>query len=164
MLLDDLAEEIVKAIPALRLYATFLTRSTPRADDLVQDTLERALRHRASFQDGSNVKAWLFSILRNRFTDDFRRGRRMVEDVDGEAAARMVSPADQHWRLQYADLLKAIDAMPPATRDALVLVMGAGLSHEAAASILGCPLGTLKSRVRRARSHLLTLVEIDTAN
>ena len=128
---------------------------------MVQDTLERAWRHRATFQEGSNVKPWLFGILRNRFTDDVRRSRKTVEDVDGENAARLISPADQHWRMQYNDLLAAIKLLPASTRDALVLVMGAGLSHEEAAVVLGCPLGTLKSRIRRAREQLLDIVELE---
>jgi RNA polymerase sigma-70 factor (ECF subfamily) len=157
----SLAEDIIKTIPALRLYAYFLSKSNAQADDLVQDTLERAWRHRASFREGANLKAWLFGILRNRFTDEVRRRRKLVEDVDGANAARLVSPPDQHWRMQYADLLEAIAALPPATRDSLVLVMGAGLSHEEAAQVLGCPLGTLKSRVRRAREQLLSVVELE---
>lgn len=159
--LEGLTKDILQATPALRVYALFLAKSEALADDLVQDTLERAWRHRAMFKPGSNLKAWLFSILRNRFTDVYRQRRGTVEDVDGVNAARLTSPADQHWRLQYADLMRAIDALPEPTRDALLLVTGAGLSHEEAAEVLGCPLGTLKSRVRRAKVRLLDLVDVD---
>ncbi len=158
---DGLASDITNVIPALRVYAFFLSRSDAQADDLVQDTLERAWRHRATFREGASLKAWLFCILRNRFTDEIRRRRYLVEDVDGENAARLTCPPEQHWRLQYADLLMAINALPVATRDSLVLVMGAGLSHEEAAAVLGCPLGTLKSRIRRARDRLMGIVEIE---
>jgi RNA polymerase sigma-70 factor (ECF subfamily) len=163
MALELTSEDILGTIPALRLYAFFLARSHHQADDLVQDTLERAWRRRDTFRPGSNPKAWLFRILRNRFTDEYRRNRNTVEDVDGRNAALLQYPADQHWRLQYGELLMAISALPIATRDAILLTMGAGLSHEDAADVLGCPLGTLKSRIRRARANLLSIVEIEPA-
>jgi RNA polymerase sigma-70 factor (ECF subfamily) len=164
MALELMVADILGNIPALRLYAFFLSRSHDQADDLVQDTLERAWRRRDTFRPGSNPRAWLFRILRNRFTDEYRRHRNTVEDVDGQNAALLLYPADQHWRLQYGELLMAINALPPTTRDAVLLTMGAGLSHEDAAKILGCPLGTLKSRIRRARANLLSIVEIETVS
>ena len=147
-------------VPSLRAYARFLSKSAANADDLVQDTLERAWRNRRTYQPESNLKGWLFRILRNRFTDDFRRHRGMVQDVDGEHAASLVTPADQYWRMQYLDLIDAINLLSPEVRDALVLVMGLGFTHDEAAAALDCPLGTLKSRVRRARAHLIDLVEV----
>ncbi len=153
-------DEIVSIIPHLRAYARLLTGSRPHADDLVQDALERAWRHRARFVAGTNLKAWVYRILRNKFTDDHRNGRFLVQDVDGEGAARLVSPADQIWRLQYADMLAAIQALPEHSRQSVLLVVAAGLTHEEAAAICNCPLGTLKSRVRRARAQLLDLVDV----
>jgi RNA polymerase sigma-70 factor (ECF subfamily) len=153
------AEDLLELAPVLRTYAFMLSKSTDMADDLVQDTMERAWRHRANFQQGSNVRAWLFGILRNRFIDELRKNSRTIADVDGEAAGRLSTPPEQLWRLQYADLLRAIDKLSPAVRDALMLVMGSGLSHEEAAAILCCPLGTLKSRIRRARVQLMAALD-----
>ena len=161
MLNDNLANDIIGVTPLLRAYAIVLTNSRSHADDLVQDTLERAWRHRSEFTPGSSLKAWLFSILRNRFTDEFRRNRHTIQDVDGDYASKLVTLPDQHWRLQYNDLFRAIDGLAPGVRDALLLVAGAGLSHQEAAAVLDCPLGTVKSRIRRARSQLLETVEIE---
>ena len=153
-------DEFVGLIPSLRAYARVLAKSATYADDLVQDALERAWRNRELFQTDSNLKGWLFRILRNRFLDEFRRQRNVVQDVDGAHAAYLVSPAEQYWRLQYLDLINAIDKMSPEVRDALLLVMGLGFTHDEAAAVLDCPLGTLKSRVRRARAQLSDLVEV----
>ena len=158
---EPLTDDIIKIIPALRIYAMILTKSPAHADDLVQDTLERAWKHRTSFKAGASLKAWLFSILRNRFVDELRKNRQTVQDVDGDAASKLVTPPDQYWRLQYNDLFKLIEGLAPGVRDALLLVVGAGLSHEEAALVLGCPLGTLKSRIRRARGQLLDQVDIE---
>jgi RNA polymerase sigma-70 factor (ECF subfamily) len=157
------SDDIVELMPLLRVYAVFLTKSATYADDIVQDTLERAWRSRTSFKEGSNVKAWMFGILRNCFIDGLRKDKRLVQDVDGKIAAALSTPAEQHWRLQYAQLLRAIEGLPPQVRDAVFLVIGAGLSHEEAAAVLGCPLGTLKSRVRRARGPLMDMIDIEPA-
>ncbi len=137
-----------------------LCKSYTRADDLVQDTLERALRYRDHFVPGSSLRAWVFRILRNKFRDDLRADRRLVEDIDGENAARLVSAPEQLWRLQYTDLLAAIELLAPESREAIVLVMGAGLTHQEAAIACGCPLGTLKSRIRRARAQLIDVIDV----
>jgi RNA polymerase sigma-70 factor (ECF subfamily) len=158
--LVDIERNLVEIIPAMRAYARVLCRSSVRADDLVQDALERALRHREQFIPGSSLKAWVFKILKNKFTDDLRASRHLVQDVGGENATRLVSLPDQLWRLQYADLLRAVGVLSLETQQAVLLTMGAGLTHEEAAVVCGCPLGTLKSRIRRARSHLLATVDI----
>lgn len=137
-----------------------LTRTRHWADDLVQDTLERGWRARETFRPDSDLRIWLFAILRNRFTDGYRRQRHTVQDVDSEHAVRMSSPAEQHWRLQYGDLLAAIERLPPDSRSALVLVSGAGMTFEEAAKVCDCPVSTLKSRVQRARRLLLEFVDI----
>jgi RNA polymerase sigma-70 factor (ECF subfamily) len=152
-------DEFVDLIPSLRAYARVLAKSATYADDLVQDTLERAWRNRELFHTDSNLRSWLFRILRNRFTDEFRRHRNVVQDVNGAYAAYLVSPAEQYWRLQSLDLIDAINKMSPDVRDALLLVIGLGFTHDEAAAVLDCPLGTLKSRVRRARVQLSDLVE-----
>ena len=150
-------DELVSIIPPLRAYARSLTKSGVRADDLVQDSLERALRYRHQFIPGSSLRAWVFRIMRNKFADDLRAGRWVVEDIDGERAATQVSSPEQQWRAEYADLLTAVHALGEGARDAILLVLGAGLTHEEAAEVCDCPLGTLKSRVRRARAQLISM-------
>lgn len=150
-------DELVSIIPALRAYARSLTGRGARADDLVQDSLERALRHRRQFVPGSSLRAWVFRIMRNKFVDDLRSGRWEVEDSDDACAARQVSLPEQHWRAEYGDLLAALHGLGEASRDAILLVLGAGLTHEEAAEVCDCPLGTLKSRVRRGREQLISM-------
>ena len=162
MLNEVLRAEIVGSIPHLQTYARSLTRSTVAADDLVQDTLERAWRYQTTFIPGASLKAWLFGIMRNRFIDQIRERRRASVYQDTESDAQFVTPPDQIWRLQYADLVNAIHRLAPATRDAVILVMLCGLSHEDAANVLDCPIGTLKSRIRRARPQLITIVEVES--
>lgn len=148
-------------IPRLRSYAMALSRSGVEADDLVQETVLKALRARDRFEPGSNLVAWLFKILRNTFYNDAASRRRTVQDVDGRHAGAVVAVPEQEWRLRYEEMLQALTALRPHHRDALLLVVGAGLSYEAAAEVVGCPIGTMKSRVRRARDHLALLIGYD---
>ena len=154
-------EELVSIIPPLRAFARSLTGSAAHADDLVQDCLERALRYRAQFVIGSSLRAWVFRIMRNRHVDNRRASWWVVEDVDGEHAGMQVSLPEQHWRMEYADLLGAVQALDAPSRDAILLVLGAGLTQEEAAEVCDCPLGTLKSRIRRGRARLLSMGLID---
>jgi RNA polymerase sigma-70 factor (ECF subfamily) len=147
------AAAIIAIIPALRAYAISRLRSTDRADDAVQDTLEKAWRARESFEQGSSLKAWMVCIMRNQIIDTFRKNKRIVEDVDGREAARLETPADQLWRLEYADLLSAIDTLTPDMRQALLLV-GLGMTHSEGSLLMRIPLGTFKSHVRRGRVRL----------
>lgn len=160
MTAEDFKAGLVALIPRLRAYAMSLTRTPALADDLVQDTLERAWRARDGFRPDSDLRIWLFTILRNRFTDSYRRQKNTVQDVNGQHAIRVSSPAEQHWRLQYDDLLQAMARLPPDSRSALILISGAGLTFEEAAKVCGCPISTLKSRVQRARRSLLQIVDI----
>lgn len=136
-----------------------LTRSPSEADDLVQDALMRAWRYRSGFKPGTNLEAWLCAILRNCFYTGLQKNRRTVADVDGRHAAQLSSPPDQEWRLRYSELLEALKQLSAETRDALLLVVGAGLTYEDAAEITGCAVGTLKSRVHRARTHLAEITD-----
>jgi RNA polymerase sigma factor (sigma-70 family) len=158
---DELTSAIVEMLPTLRAYALVLTKSTPHADDLVQDALERAWRNRLDYRSDSGLRTWLFSILRNRFIDHLRRERMTVQDIEGGNAARLISLPDQHWKVQYNELFRAIDSLPPDVRDPLLLVISGGLTHREAALVLGCPLGTIKSRIRRALGRLVELVDIN---
>jgi RNA polymerase sigma-70 factor (ECF subfamily) len=147
-------------IPALRRFAWALVRDHDAADDLVQDTLERALQRWGQRRSDGDLRAWLFTILRNTYFSDCRRRRREVEDRDGAKAADLSVHPEQLGHLDMADFRKALDALPPDQREALVLVGAAGFSYEEAAAISGCAVGTIKSRVNRARSKLTELLNI----
>lgn len=154
---DILLENLNVFTPKLRAYATLLLGSIDEADDLVQDTLLRAWRYRHTFQPDSNLKAWLFRILRNEFLT--RAGRpRALQDHNGELAAKLVAPGDPELRLQCDQTLRALQDLTPKSRDALVLV-AAGNSYEELAEIWGCAVGTVKSRIARARQSLLEAIE-----
>ena len=158
---DPFRDEVVALIPPLRGYAITLTRSSSDADDLVQDALVRAWQFRSGFRVGTNMKAWLYKILRNTFYTQSEKRRRTVQDVDGKLAAQLICNPDQEWRLVYDELLDALGHLSQDTRDALLLVVAAGLTYEEAAEITGCAVGTMKSRVNRARERLAKLTDFD---
>lgn len=145
-------DEIVSWIPKLRAYAIVLTGSTFEADDLVQDTLVRAWRFRSSYQPGTHLRAWLFKILRNEFLSGVKRQKPL--HLDDDMATRLASPPEQEWRVRCSELLEGISSLPPHTRDALLLVVGSGFTYEEAATICDCSVGTIKSRISRARERL----------
>ncbi len=153
--------EFLAAIPRLRAFAISLTGSIDRADDLVQETLLKAWSNLASFQAGTNMNAWLFTILRNAFYSDFRKRRREVQDTEGQMAANMISPPAQESCVELNELQEALNLLPETQREALVLIGASGMSYEEAAEICGCAIGTIKSRVNRARSHLAELMHLD---
>jgi RNA polymerase sigma-70 factor (ECF subfamily) len=155
---DPFLEGAMALIPSLRAYALMLSGSSATADDLVQETLLKAIRFRSGFSQGSNLRAWLFTILRNHFMTQARRGARTREDIDGVLTARMSTPASQEWTVRYSEVLKALQKLSPEQREVLTL-LGAGSPYEEIAEIAGCPLGTVKSRVNRARAALLEILE-----
>lgn len=152
---------LLAAVPSLRAFALSLTSNPARSDDLVQDTLLKGWQHRARFQPGTNLNAWLFTILRNIFYSDHRKRVREVEDQDGSYAARLATAPHQGDRLDVEDLQTALAKLPPDQREALVLVGAEGVSYEEAAAIMGCKVGTVKSRVSRARGRLAELLGYD---
>lgn len=152
---ESFKQSILGLIGPMRAYALALARTSGDADDLVQEALLRAWKFRASFREGTNLKAWLFQILRNVFYNEVKRRGPLVQDVDGRYAADLTVDAHQQWRLEYADVLDAIQMLSPPLREALVLMMAGDLTYEEAAGVLGCPVGTAKSRVHRARSLLV---------
>ncbi|KQW71512.1 hypothetical protein ASE17_01025 [Phenylobacterium sp. Root77] len=158
---DGFPNDVVALIPLMRAYAMSLTRSRSEADDLVQDTLVRAWRFRDAYQPGTNLKAWLYKILRNVFYSGHARRQLVVQDVDGRLTAQLACTPSQEWQVQFGDLLRSLDRLTPNTRDALLLVVIAGLSYEEAAEVCGCAVGTLKSRVSRARGRLAELLDYD---
>ena len=154
-------DAVLAAVPSLRAFAISLSGNVDRADDLVQETLLRALANIDSFQPGTNMSAWLFTILRNSFFSDMRKRRREVEDAGGKKAGSLsVAPAQQ-GHVDMQDLRKALDLLPPLQREAVVLVGAAGMSYEEAAEIAKCAAGTIKSRVNRARVKLVEHFGVD---
>ncbi len=151
---------LVATIPNLRAFAISLTGDHHRANDLVQETLLKAWANRDSFEVGTNLKAWLFTILRNTYFSEIRKRRREIQDVDGKAASQLVSPPEQHGHLDLADFRKALTSLSPDQREALLLVGAEGFSYEEAADIAGCAVGTVKSRVNRARARLAELMSV----
>lgn len=153
--------ELVALLPKLRGHAMALTGSSAAADDLIQDTMVRAWRFRDSFQEGSNMAAWVNRILRNTFYTAAVAQKHTVQDVDGKFAAQLSCKPEQEWRVKYGELLTALKYLTAESRDALLLVVAEGLSYEEAAEVAGCPVGTMKSRVNRARERLAELIDVD---
>src|SRR3954466_11616899 len=164
MTLDpSVRDAVLAAVPSLRAFAISLCGNVDRADDLVQETLLRALANINSFEPGSNMPAWLFTILRNLFRSEYRKRRREVEDADGSYAETLKSQPEQGSRLEFNEFRVALDKLPPDQREALILVGASGFSYEEAAAICGCAVGTIKSRVNRARTRLADLLAIEGA-
>jgi RNA polymerase sigma-70 factor, ECF subfamily len=154
-------DSMLSAIPNLRAFAISLSGNVDRADDLVQETILRALANIDSFQPGTNMSAWLFTILRNLFRSEYRKRRREVEDATGMYAESMKSQPEQASRLEFEELRTALAQLPDDQREAVILVGASGFSYEEAASICGCAVGTIKSRVNRARNRLAELMSIE---
>lgn len=148
----------------LRAFAVSLCGDRERADDLVQETLFKAWNHLESFEEGTNLKAWLFTILRNTYFSERRRRKREVEDVDGSYAAKLSSSPEQHGHMDMRDFQEALSGLPDDQREALILVGAAGFSYEEAAEISDCAVGTIKSRVNRARRRLAETLQFDSEN
>ena len=123
----------------------------------------KAWINQTSFTQGTSMSAWLFTILRNVFYSEYRKRRREVEDAEGTMAARLVSVPEQNGHMDLQDLRAALLKLPPEQREALILVGGSGFAYEEAAQICGCALGTLKSRVNRARTAIAQLMSIDAS-
>lgn len=159
----EMRDLLLGAIPALRAFAFSLTYDLDRSDDLVQDTLVRAWIKADSFRRGTNLTAWLFTILRNLFYSEQRKRKREVEDVDGSIAGRLGSLPEQEVRVEMGAFREALDRLPFAQREALVLVGAQNFTYEEAAEICGVPVGTVKSRVSRARLRLIELLGMEGA-
>ena len=157
-------DAMLAAVPSLRAFGISLSGNVDRADDLVQETLLRAMANIDSFQPGTNMSAWLFTILRNLFRSEYRKRRREVEDADGKYAETLKSHPEQHGRVEFEEFRVALAKLPPDQREALVLVGASGFSYEEAAAICDCAVGTIKSRVNRARTRLTELLSIDDAD
>jgi len=160
---ESVRKAILGAVPSLRAFAISLCGNVDRADDLVQETLLRALANINSFEPGTNMSAWLFTILRNHFRSEYRKRRREVEDTDGHYAESLKSHPNQLGQMEFREFREALGQLPADQREALVLVGASGFSYEEAANICGCAVGTIKSRVNRARTRLAELLSIEGA-
>jgi RNA polymerase sigma-70 factor (ECF subfamily) len=160
---DATQQELLRTVPHLRAFAISLSGSIDRADDLVQETLLRALANIDRFQPGTCLQAWLFTILRNLFHTEFRRRRREVEDPEGTMAGQLAVLPNQPGSVAFDELRRALAKLPHEQREALLLVSAQGFSYEEAAQITGTQLGTIKSRVNRARARLAELLHVHHA-
>ncbi|MBB3302558.1 RNA polymerase sigma-70 factor (ECF subfamily) [Rhizobium sp. BK077] len=146
--------ELLENMPALRSFAKRFNSSTSDIDDLVQETLAKAIAHSGNYQRGTQLRSWLFTIMRNTFCSKFKISKReQVGGIDDFAAWASSQPS-QIWELRGRELEVAISALPTNYRTAIVLVFVQGVSYETAADRCGVPIGTIKSRINRARYHL----------
>lgn len=142
----------------MRAFAISLTRNPTLADDLVQETIVKAWTNMDKFEVGSNLRAWLFTILRNTYYSLRRKRKRDVEDVDGSIADSLAQKPDHDGRLHMRDFRVAFDKLSDQQREAIILVGAGGFSYEEAAETCGVAVGTIKSRVNRARARLSELM------
>lgn len=156
-----LRDDLLASIPNLRAFAVSLAGNSERADDLVQETLMKAWAKFDTFQEGTNLRAWLFTILRNEFYSQVRKRGREVEDAEGTYAARLASQPAQTGHMDMRDFREALAQLPADQREALILVGASGFSYEEAAEICECAVGTIKSRVSRARTRLGELLLLE---
>ena len=147
--------DLIACVPHLRAFARFLTGNRERADDLVQDTVVRALTAAHQFQPGTNLKAWMFTILRNQHYNDLRKNRIRLQSLDDPSIGEAAAAPTQEAHLEFGDFRRAFWQLGEDQREVLILVGASGLSYEEAARVCRCPTGTIKSRVSRARRELL---------
>lgn len=153
--------DVLDLIPALRAYARALCKNAADADDLVQDTLVKALGNIDKFQEGTRLRAWLFTIMRNTFFTNVKVRAR--ESTGGEdcVSGAPVAQATQEWYVRGRELMAAVDRLPSHYREMIILVVMLGESYEVAAEICGCAIGTVKSRVNRARQMIIEDLGVD---
>ena len=157
----DPREEVVEHLPSLRAFAISLTRNVATADDLVQDTIVKAWTNFDKFQSGTNLRAWLFRILRNTFFSTLRKHRREVADPEGIYAGKLFVKPEHDGKLAFAEFQAAFDLLSPEHREALILIGASGYTYGEAAELIGVAVGTVKSRTNRARARLCELLGLD---
>ncbi|MSU89205.1 sigma-70 family RNA polymerase sigma factor [Rhodobacteraceae bacterium 2CG4] len=152
-------DEIIELMPALRGYAWVLTRTGQDVDDLVQDTLLKAIAKVDHFKPGTNLRGWLLTIMRNTFFNQVSRTSRMRTGAQDCVSGTISVPPTQEWHVRGNELLDAVARLPVHYREVLVLVVMLGESYESAAEICGVAMGTVKSRVNRARAMVVEDLE-----
>jgi RNA polymerase sigma-70 factor, ECF subfamily len=155
-----LRDQMLSLLPNLRAFALSLTNNPTWADDLVQDTILRAWANLSRFERGTNLSAWLFTILRNSFYSAYRKRRHEVEDPKGVYVRHLTVQPEQESAVAFADLRRALVQLRPEQREAVILVGAEGRSYEDAALLCGVAVGTIKSRVNRARTQLALLLQM----
>lgn len=155
--------EMIRAIPSLRAFAALLCGRHDRADDLVQDTLLRAWEKRALFKAGTNLQAWLFTILRNQFFSDCRARRHRTMDWDESLLERLATFPEQHGRMDFPDFQRALLRLAPEQREALILIGASDVSYQQASEVCGCAVGTIESPVNRGRAQSAGLLFVTSA-
>ena len=155
--MDQFLDQLEACVPALRRYARALTRSADLADDLVQDCLERAISRRGLLRPAGPIRAWLFTILLNLHRNALRASHRRGETLDIDTIPEPAIPAPQPGHIALAELARTIDTLPLEQKEALLLVALEGMAYQEAADILEIPIGTLMSRLGRARAALRVL-------
>ena len=157
----DPRDELVDHLPAMRAFAISLTRNGATADDMVQDTLVKAWTNIEKFQQGTNMRSWLFTILRNTYYSSRRKSNREVADVDGVFTDNLAEKPAHDGHMQMNDFRKALDQLSDEQREALLLIGASGFSYEEAAEMCGVAVGTIKSRTNRARAQLAELMGLN---
>ena len=157
-------QEMVALVPQMHSFARSLCRDGVKADDLVQEALARALANIDRFRPGTNLKAWLFTIVRNEHYSQLRRRKFEAVGVDTDSLPEPSVQPDHDGDLELRDLNRALSTLSPGQRTALILVSASGFSYEEAARICGCAVGTIKSRVARARDTLMAILDGKTAS
>jgi RNA polymerase sigma-70 factor (ECF subfamily) len=155
----EFKREMAEAIPYMRAFARSLTGDDSAADDLTQDALMKAWNARQRFRAGSNFRAWIFTIVRNQFYSDCRRSWRQVPWDQEQADRTLTGPSSMNGVMELDETRRALLELPDDQREAIILVGAGGFSYEEAASICGCAVGTVKSRVSRARAALAAILE-----
>jgi RNA polymerase sigma-70 factor, ECF subfamily len=161
---SQITADLLAVIPNLRAFAVSLCGKIDHADDLVQETLVKAWMNIGSFVEGTNLRAWLFTILRNIYYSEYRKRRREIADPDGAFAAKLSTGPAQSGHMDMLDFRAALQELPDDQREALILIGASGLSYEEAAGICGCAIGTMKSRVNRARNRLAEVLSITSGD
>ncbi|HKR91407.1 sigma-70 family RNA polymerase sigma factor [Novosphingobium sp.] len=156
---EEFRKELLDVLPHLRAFARGLSGRADFADDLVQEAAIKAWSARDRYQAGTNMRAWTFAILRNHYLSELRRSKRQTDLDDGAAERMLVMEADQEGPIHLDDMEGALQQLAPERREAVLLVGASGFSYEEAAEIAGCPIGTMKSRVARARADLAQLLD-----
>jgi len=159
-----LNRDIVELIPALRMFARTFCKNDFDADDLVQETLSKAIANIAKFQPGTNLKAWMFTIMRNAFYTSAKLRKREQPGAEECVADNRWVGQTQDWAVQGGEVRASLDALPRDQREILVLIGILGVSYEEAADMTGCAIGTVKSRLNRARRRMLALLETETVS
>jgi RNA polymerase sigma-70 factor (ECF subfamily) len=155
---EGFRKELLGVLPHLRAFARGLSGRPDFADDLVQEAAIKAWTARERYQAGTNMRAWTFAILRNHYLSELRRSRRQTDLDEGAVERLLVMEADQEGPLHLGDMEVALQKLAPERREAVLLVGASGFSYEEAAEIAGCPIGTMKSRVARARADLARML------